>query len=352
MAQLAHADFPTCQSPFCIIHLDDPSAAPRLIRRSLLTQSISELWARAPSIPELQDALKASTAHLWDLYKHTSWKFRIDSYRATRPRDDLVSLINSFAFLGFQGPVALRSPEQTFSVFEEWPDNSPRPGERSGPAPSEGWRLEGEPTRVYFGRMVGKGGRALADKYDLKKRRYIATTSMDAELALVTANMALAAPGKLFYDPFVGTGSFPVACAHFGALAWGSDIDGRTIRGKDADAKPGPDQDKNKTKKTNRTQGPGSGTCIKHNFEQYGLMDRFGPMFAADLTNTPIRVARPAVRLFDGIVCDPPYGVREGLRVLGHRDPDNSPWVLEAAMRLHKFVAPLVDTVALVSRAD
>lgn len=140
---------------------------------------------------------------------------------------------------------------------------------------------------------MGSGARDLAATYTLKTRRYISTTSMDSELALVTANIAHAGPGRLFYDPFVGTGSFPVAAAHFGALAFGSDIDGRSIRG----------------------AGKGG---VKGNFEQYGLGHLLGGMFTADLTNSPVCVGR---RLWDGIVCDPPYGVREGLKVLGHRDP-------------------------------
>lgn len=163
---------------------------------------------------------------------------------------------------------------------------------------SEEWQFDAaalgvfEPHSVHLGRFLGASERDIVAKYDLKKRNYISTTSMDSELALVTANITLAAPGKLFYDPFVGTGSFPIACAHFGALAFGSDIDGRSIRGKG---------------KTN----------LLANFVQYGLTERFGDCFVADLTNTPLRTAR----LFDGIVCDPPYGVREGLKVLGSRDP-------------------------------
>lgn len=162
-----------------------------------------------------------------------------------------------------------------------------------------------EPDTLHFGRLVGSGARDLATTYTLKTRRYISTTSMDSELALVTANIALAAPGKLFYDPFVGTGSFPVAAAHFGAMAFGSDIDGRSIRGA---AKGG----------------------VKGNFAQYGLGGLLGGMFVADLTNTPVRVGR---RLWDGIVCDPPYGVREGLKVLGSRDPERVAQSAEAKER-------------------
>lgn len=187
-------------------------------------------------------------------------------------------LIEDFSYLGFEGPIKMKNSDHAFCIFEEWPVNATALGIQ-------------EPQAVYLGRFIAGGEREAIAKYDLKKRKYISTTSMDSELALITANISLAAPGKLFYDPFVGTGSFPIACAHFGALSWGSDIDGRSIRGKGK-------------------------TSLLANFIQYELTGNFGDSFVADLTNSPLR----AVRLFDGIVCDPPYGVREGLKVLGSRD--------------------------------
>jgi len=42
----------------------------------------------------------------------------------------------------------------------------------------------------------------LIDYFDLKKRKYIGTTSMEAEASLLMANQAQAAPGKWIYDPF------------------------------------------------------------------------------------------------------------------------------------------------------
>jgi len=100
----------------------------------------------------------------------------------------------------------------------------------------------------------------------------------------------LAAPGKIMYDPFVGTGSFTVSCAHFGAMTLGSDIDGRSIRGS-------ADKD------------------LFSNFEQYGLRSQYLDSFIADLTHSPLRPRK----LFDGIICDPPYGIREGPKVLGDK---------------------------------
>jgi tRNA (guanine10-N2)-methyltransferase len=187
----------------------------------------------------------------------------------------------------------MTNPDETFTVFELWPWNSVPMG------------IE-HPTSMYLGRFLEASSRDTVLKYDLKKRRYISTTSMDAELSLVTANIALAAPGKLFYDPFVGTGSFPIACAHFGAMAWGSDLDGRSIRGN------------------------GDGKDLTSNFEQYNLKSSLGGAFAADLTHSPVRTNR---RTWDGIVCDPPYGVREGLKVLGIKDPAKATWLIEKGIK-------------------
>ena len=160
-----------------------------------------------------------------------------------------------------------------------------------------------------MGRLVASSGREAIVKYSLKTRKYLSTTSMDSELALVTANLTLAGPGKLFYDPFVGTGSFPIACSHFGAMSTGSDIDGRSVRGK-------------------------AGRNIVTSFEQYGLRERYLDGFISDLTNSPLRMNR----LFDGILCDPPYGVREGLKVLGTRDGSGREPVYINGQAAHLYV--------------
>ena len=72
--------------------------------------------------------------------------------------------------------------------------------------------------RIFFGREVGGADRKLIPTYQLKSRTYLGPTAMDAEMAFLMANQALATPGKLVYDPFVGTGSILVAAAHFGAM--------------------------------------------------------------------------------------------------------------------------------------
>lgn len=49
--------------------------------------------------------------------------------------------------------------------------------------------------------------RHLIRKFDIKQRVFYGNTSMEAEVSLLMANQALAAPGKIMYDPFAGTGS-------------------------------------------------------------------------------------------------------------------------------------------------
>ncbi|KAL8923938.1 MAG: hypothetical protein Q9172_002902 [Xanthocarpia lactea] len=282
-------------SPHCIIRLPDEDAARMIIQRSVLSKGIYELWGSGSTYAELHQDVERRTSNLWHLYRLSSFKFEIQAYQAKRPLAEQNELIQSFRYTGFEGPIQLKDPQQTFSIFEEYEWGS------------------SEPTRVYLGRLVQGSSRPILDTYTLKKRKYLSTTSMDSELALLTANLTQAAPGKLFYDPFVGTGSFPIACAHFGAVSMGSDIDGRAVRGKD-------------------------GVDIITNFQQYNLMDKYLDSFIADLTHTPLRTAR----FLDGIICDPPYGVREGLKVLGSKDGGKKEitWVDGKAAHLQDHYIP------------
>ncbi|KAI0866315.1 S-adenosyl-L-methionine-dependent methyltransferase [Xylaria cubensis] len=291
------------ESPFCLVELPSDDAARAVVERSILAHSIYEHWGTADTIDELHAAVKRDTVQLWPDYLETSFKISIDSYRGSRSQKQKVALINSFSYLGFEGPILLSSPDNEFTLFEEWALQPVT--EKKQPSP----------LKVHFGRLIAHSARDLINKFDLKKRDYISTTSMDSELALVTANIALAGPGKLFFDPFVGTGSFPIACAQFGALVWGSDIDGRSMRGK------------------------GGKKSLLGNFQQYGLEKSLSGVFVSDLTNTPMRKAR----VLDGILCDPPYGVREGLKVLGCRDPEKDVRSVERGKLMYRdpaFIPP------------
>lgn len=264
-------------------HTPSSTAARLLISRSILSSAIYELWGTTHGRPGTYDDLHASvctrSAHLWPQHKDASFRFTLDSFQGSHTPASQRDIIESFAYTAFTGPIRMSNPDQRFVVFEDYHLNAL------------------SPHTLHLGRLVAESARKAINKYTLKKRDYIATTSMDAELSLVTANLALAAQGKLAYDPFMGTGSFPLACAHFGASVFGSDLDGRSIRGK-------------------------KGRNVLGNFAQYGTEDKYLGGFVADLTNTPLRLPTTcdkhgATGFLDAILADPPYGVREGLKVLG-----------------------------------
>ena len=213
----------------------------------------------------------------------------MDVFNGSMSEADKKDIVNGFAYLPLDGPVKMKNPDEEFVICQDHDHGA------GITTPT--------PKMIYFGRLIGVGGRRAVDTYSLKKRAYISTTSMDAELALLTANLSLAEPGKLFYDPFVGTGSILIACAHYGAMTMGSDLDGRAVRGK-------------------------GGKGVGWSLGEYRLSGRWLDAFVGDITFSPLigvdskGVSTKAWRrggLLDGIVCDPPYGVREGLKVLGSR---------------------------------
>lgn len=157
--------------------------------------------------------------------------------------------MNSFKILGLRGKIEMKSPQQTYWIIPDHGDLR-RPDE----APLQIFFAREVPPLLGLPRppppQVAEGARSLVDVYTLKKRQYLGTTSMDAELSLISANMAHVRPdstpftsphlylsspqirpGSVFFDPFAGTGSFLVAGAAFGARVLGGDIDITVLRG-------------------------------------------------------------------------------------------------------------------------
>ena len=268
------------------------AAAKDLVSRAVLCKGIYELWGRRRNHDELRLQLQTECSERSRLYEWSSFKFSIDAFQGSRNVQEQTRIVESFAYLDLKGPILMHGSSEEFVIFEEYEQKAP------------------QPKTVALGRLVGHGARHAITTYTLKKRKYLSTTSMDSELALIGANLVLAAPGKIVYDPFVGTGSLPLACSHYGAIAYGSDLDGRAVRGKD-------------------------GLNLKTNFEQYGLQHRDLGGFIGDLTHSPLR--RMQGGWMNAIVCDPPYGVREGLKVLGSKDGKGKGAVLINGRAAHLY---------------
>lgn len=272
------------KNPFFIIQLENDTQAQQLLHRSVLAKSIYELWGYGTTMDELHADVQAKSSHLFDTYRIGTFKFEFVGYLGSREPATKFEIIESFRYLEFKGPIRMKNPDNIFTILEQYEHK-------------DNVKVT-IPEKIWLGRQVQLSARSnrILDKYDLRKRKYIGTTSFDDELALVSCNIAQVGEGKLVYDPFTGTGSFLVAAAEFCGITMGSDIDVRILKGK------------------SKTQ------TIKSNFQQYNTVDKYIDVLAMDFTNNTIRDNF----MFDTIVCDPPYGVREGLKICGAKNEEKA----------------------------
>ncbi|GEM08499.1 RNA methylase [Rhodotorula toruloides] len=315
VAQLYNITFswpvkPDYTRPYMLIGLPNDEAARKLGSRLVSVKHVWEFWATGETYEQLHERVKsAECREKWGKYavdRDCRWKFTVAGHNRTIPLPHQVALVNTFSYMAFVGEIDLRNPLLEVGLFEEYTSDPLRGAKirekrkEKGMAPGKKGKEkaveEGDPEdtgglkSVWLGRKICDTSRHLMDTFDLKKRAYIGTTSMEAEVSLLMANQALAAPGKWVYDPFVGTGSMLLTAAAFGAMTFGSDIDGRQIRGKK--------------------------TSIRHSAEQYGVQGRIVDCYTFDMTQHPWRTGE----IFDAIVTDPPYGVRAGAKRLGREE--------------------------------
>ena len=120
-------------------------------------------------------------------------------------------------------------------------------------------------------------------------------------------------------DPFCGTGSLMLTCAQFGALATGSDIDFMMLH-----ARTRPSRVNEKERKKNES--------ILGNFEQQGLESRFLGVQVSDNFRPPYKADMGPI--FQAIVCDPPYGIREPTERVGTVDDKDPRYPLPQELAL------------------
>lgn len=220
---------------------------------------------------------------------NSTFKFSIDTYGRHYTVEERDDLMGRFRFMNWKSKVNLKAPEAIFSIIEDF-------GRLALPTDL--------PKQVYFCRYLCGNSRDLIDKYTLKRRKYLGTTSMEAEISFFSANQALVKQGSFVLDPFVGTGSLLITAAHFGGKVIGADIDYKILSGS---------EQKN----------------IHKNFEQYGLESHLIDLIRMDHSKNNLFRYTP---MFDAIITDPPYGIRAGAKKVGrksnypkseeHKNPD------------------------------
>mmetsp|Transcript_24229 Transcript_24229/g.67365 ORF Transcript_24229/g.67365 Transcript_24229/m.67365 type:complete len:471 (+) Transcript_24229:348-1760(+) len=273
------------ESPFWYTELPDEQTAAKIASRAVLVKGFYEVWGEGATWEELSTAVKSfDTSRMVPfLAEGTTFKIEVDTWGHTFSHERTMACIDSLTkIVTFKGKVNLKNPQHVFTLI-----HSPDPAEGT----NNGLPSDLVPERWYFGRQVSVSDRSIINRYDLSKRDYIGTTSMDPELAIIMCNCGKVKSGDLVYDPFVGTGGILVAATHYGGVTLGMDIDIRVVSfGR-----------KNKGKAVN----------IYSNFQQYKLSDPAG-LLRADTHRPPFR--KDFTEWIDAIVCDPPYGVRESAR--------------------------------------
>lgn len=215
-----------------------------------------------------------------DCEKKPTFRCHVDAFGKKLNVDQQLFKIHQFTTIlqSFPGKVRMRNPQHELWILE---DSFPSEGHGH----TDDYACRDTPRQVFIALKLASGQGHIRESYSLKKRKYIGPTSMDAELSFVMANMARVRPGDLVNDPFCGTCSILVACAKLGASTVASDINILTLRGK------------------------GENKTILSNFDQYGIQPPLS-ILRADVMNPPFRNGH----WFDAIVCDPPYGIKEGTR--------------------------------------
>ncbi|KAK4401915.1 tRNA (guanine(10)-N2)-methyltransferase [Sesamum angolense] len=262
-------------SPFHFVNLPSEEMARDIAGRSILVKGIYELWGEGRSFEELEEAINSypDDRKLPYLAPGTTFKITVESFGKAISSHEQSDRFQKLAFIPFKGKVNLRNPDR-FCLM----DNDDY-GDNNGLPPIV-------QRRIFFGREVGASDRKILQIYQLKSRKYLGPTAMDAEMAFLMANQAQVKPGKLVYDPFVGTGSILIAAAHFGAM---------TMYG---------------------LPMPLSLLRADNNLPTLAFWVKRGKgiRLPSECTDDD-----SILNVFDAIICDPPYGVRAGGRKSGGR---------------------------------
>jgi len=287
------------KSPYLVVELPSELCARQLMSRAVTVRSAYELWAEDVSYHGLFEKLRCLPRSLTDRFTNANASYRVlvDSFNKQICLHDRIARVETLLtdVLPFNGRMDLSATcDNTFCFMEYY---GPQ-----GTVPSD------NPSMVFFGRWLVDGQREMVSKYQLQRRNFIGNTSMDPMLSMIISNMASVKDSDLVFDPFVGTGSLLVACAHHGAYIVGTDIDYNLLLGIGKSSRAG-----QKWRKKDET--------IFNNLQQYGLGCRYIDILVADASQS--HIWRPQM-LFDAIVADPPYGIREPTQKLGSRKETSS----------------------------
>ncbi|XP_065319319.1 tRNA (guanine(10)-N2)-methyltransferase homolog isoform X2 [Gordionus sp. m RMFG-2023] len=257
----------------------DKASMVNIVKRSILIKYLLEYWANSSSSDLLVLKLKSYPISFYEKYRHSNFKFKFHCFGQTISQEEKLDKMEMLSFLPFEGRVKLNDPEQVFIWLEYYDEKSQT--------------IDDYNAHLYFGRWLSNGLRAIASNFKLSDRKYIGNTSMDPKLSFLLTNIAQITATDLVLDPFVGSGSLILSAAYHEAYVSGIDIEKKMLYATGKSSRYG---QKWKTKDEN----------IWNNFKQYDLERYYLDVVLSDSTLPLFRN-----QLFDAIITDPPYGIRE-----------------------------------------
>ena len=218
-------------NPIRLVYLPSDFVAEKIASRTSLVKYIAHLWGYGTSDEELKTSVRKGKDEAW-LDASMTYKLTCCDFGATRSNEksEVMRRLSNLVPGAFEprSKVSLDQPRVEFLSMEV----------KSTVQIDLGF----QGVRMFFGRVVGKDkSRKHLNLLDLKKRRYLGPTSMEAHMSLIMCNMIKAERerGGPVLDPFCGTGSVLLAAAELGCFTCGFEIDPRVLEFGKVDAKTG-----------------------------------------------------------------------------------------------------------------
>nr|XP_022900197.1 tRNA (guanine(10)-N2)-methyltransferase homolog [Onthophagus taurus] len=286
--EMTFLEEPTLEQPYWLVKFSNENDLKTLSNRLVSLKYALELWGYSDNIPGLHREVQNYPKSLMLPYMSAEKTFKIDveTFCKHFTQKEKVDKLETFNYLPVEGKVNLKNPDVVFNYIEFYGVDPKSPPEK--------------PYMVFFGRWIANGLRSLINQLSLKTRKFIGNTSMDPQLSLLMANQAKIQEGDIILDPFVGTGSLLVAAAQFGGYVYGADIDYLMLHGRTRPSR---------IKQTKRSDDE----SVKANMIQYNLEDKYLDVLVNDFTICYWKENF----LFDAIITDPPYGIREATEKIG-----------------------------------
>ena len=189
---------------FIACRLANDEDAVSLANRSISVQSVSRLLGDGATFEEMVAACQGAEHDV----NEGSFAVKVQCHNR-RITDQMRKgfIADLVEGLKLTAPVNLKSPDRLVLLSLQFNVDGPL-----------------EPTHCYASVYMCDGNSTFPDKFNLKKRKHLNTTSMESAIALYSAVQGLVGPGTVAYDPFCGSGSILVAMASLGSYVIGSDL--------------------------------------------------------------------------------------------------------------------------------